>query len=62
MPTPKTERTVELRDDHWAYLERMADEHGLSDAGKAMRVLIDFAQDEPGEESRIFDEIRCLHC
>ncbi|QDU42286.1 hypothetical protein Mal52_07420 [Symmachiella dynata] len=56
------EKTVTLKDRQMTYLQEMADKHGLADASKALRCLIDFSISNAAEESRIFTEIRCNDC
>jgi Arc/MetJ-type ribon-helix-helix transcriptional regulator len=58
----KNEYTIELNDRQHEFLERMVQAHGLPDVGKAVRCLVDFAMHEPGEQERVFDEIRCSGC
>ncbi|MGF1624453.1 MAG: hypothetical protein ACFCVH_06180 [Alphaproteobacteria bacterium] len=61
MSGDKTAHSFELVDDQLAFLERMAADYNLADAGKALRTLIDFAIEE-GDREQIFTEIRCLRC
>ena len=56
------EQTVLLKDRQMTYLQEMADKHGLADASKALRCIIDFAITDTAQESRIFTEIRCNDC
>ena len=58
----KTAREVELRDRQWEYLQQMADRYDIPDVSKAIRVLIDFAAENPDQELTIFNEKRCLDC
>jgi hypothetical protein len=51
----------EICGDHKEWLDAMASKHGLPDADKALRVLLDFAI-EDGNEAEIFENIRCRHC
>ena len=53
---------VELKPRQWAYLEAMAKKHGLPDASKALRCLVNFALEEADHEGDIFQEIRCSDC
>ncbi len=57
----KNTETFELNEGHVAWLAEMAKKHDLESRDKALRVLIDYAMAE-GDESRIFDEVRCHHC
>ncbi|MEM7049682.1 MAG: hypothetical protein AAF604_08485 [Acidobacteriota bacterium] len=52
---------IELHLGQVDWLEKMVEEHGLPDTGKAIRALIDFAMAD-GDQEQIFQEIRCLHC
>jgi hypothetical protein len=45
-----------------AYLEETAKKYSLSDAGKAIRCLINYARENPDRRDEIFDEVRCLGC
>lgn len=57
----KDERSYELNDDQHEWLEKMAEEHGLPDASKTLRILIDYAIQD-GDADEIFTQIRCRHC
>ncbi|MBI1872276.1 MAG: hypothetical protein HYZ58_18265 [Acidobacteria bacterium] len=54
--------SIELETDKVEFLEQMAKAHGLSDVGKAVRCLINYARENPDRHADIFDEIRCLDC
>lgn len=54
--------SFELEERQIQFLEQMVDEYALPDKGKAMRCLLDYATESPGERSSIFQEIRCLDC
>ncbi|MDE2998296.1 MAG: hypothetical protein OXU79_04370 [Gemmatimonadota bacterium] len=60
----KDKKTFEitLETHHKAFLDEVAARYGLEDASKAVRCLVNFAIDEPDEQDRIFDEVRCLDC
>ena len=62
MAQDKTTIELELKADQIAYLAEMAEKYSIPDTGKAIRCLIDFARDEPGQERLIFEVIRCLGC
>jgi hypothetical protein len=57
-----TARPIELDSEMVEYLEGAAKEFSLSDIGKAVRCLINYARDNPDRRREIFDEIRCVHC
>ena len=53
---------ISLETHQMAFLNEIAARYRLEDASKAMRCLVNFAIDEPDEQNRIFDEVRCLDC
>jgi hypothetical protein len=55
--------SVEVEEDQAAYLKTMAEEYGLADESKALRLLLDFAIVD-GDKALIFDmhNMRCRHC
>ena len=57
------EITVEIEGDQADYLKKMAEEYGLADESKALRVLLDFAILD-GDPELIYDmrNMRCRHC
>lgn len=57
----KEERTLELYDDQFEWLQEAASKHDLPDVDKALRVVLDYVMDE-GDDQTIFQEIRCRHC
>jgi hypothetical protein len=61
MSKNKVEERFEIEADQKAWLEDMAREHGLPDASKALRVILDFARTD-GDLQQIFGEIRCFRC
>jgi hypothetical protein len=54
--------SVELESEKIAFLEQMVAAHGLSDIGKAIRCLINYARENPEQQQAIFAEIRCMDC
>ncbi len=58
----KTEYTIDMERAKFEFLERMAKTYGLSDAGKAVRCLIDYARENPDQQASIFNEVRCNDC
>ena len=61
MKDPRT-CPVELEAEKIAFLEQMCASHGLTDIGKAIRCLINYARENPERHEEIFAEIRCLDC
>jgi len=57
-----TPRPIELDSQMVAYLEEVARKYALSDVGKAVRCLINYARENPERRDEIFDEVRCLGC
>lgn len=57
------EMTVTLYEDQKAWLEKVIAEQDIEDVSKALRILLDYAQQE-GDEQTIFgmENMRCLHC
>lgn len=58
----KVPYTIELDTPKIAYLEEMVAKYGLADPGKALRILIDHARENPTLESAIFTDIHCVDC
>lgn len=60
----KDDKTVALviGTDKLAFLEAMAKRYDLPDVGKAVRILIDHARENPSMLDTIFDESRCVDC
>lgn len=58
----KTDQIIPLQEAKVAFLEQMVEAHGLSDIGKAVRCLIDYARENPDQQELIFGEIRCIEC
>ena len=55
--------SVGVESDQAEYLKKMAEEYGLADESKALRVLLDYAIVDCEAES-IYDvrNMRCRHC
>ena len=53
---------IELETEKFEFLEAMATKHGLTDAAKAVRCLINYARENPDKHADMFDEVRCLDC
>jgi hypothetical protein len=58
----KVEKTVDLEAEKIAFLEQMVKDHHLSNIGKALRCLINYARENPDKHDDIFNEVRCLDC
>jgi hypothetical protein len=58
----KVQQTVDLEAEKIAFLQQMAKAYQLSDVGKAMRCLINYARENPDKQNDIFSEVRCLDC
>jgi hypothetical protein len=44
------------------FLEEMVRKYSLTDVGKAVRCLVNYARDNPDRCDDIFAEIRCMDC
>ena len=58
----RRECSIELESGKVEFLEEMAAAYGLSDIGKAVRCLINYAHDNRDKHEVIFAEVRCLDC
>jgi hypothetical protein len=58
----KVQQTVSLEAEKIAFLQQMAKAYHLSDIGKAVRCLINYARENPDKQNDIFSEVRCLDC
>lgn len=54
--------TIELESAKVEFLEEMVRKYALSDVGKALRCLINYARENADKHADIFGEIRCLDC
>jgi len=57
----KTKYSFDLNDDHVAWLKEMTEKYALEDEGKALRIVLDYVQEEADLDT-VFEEIRCNHC
>ena len=53
---------IELETVKMQFLEEMVAKYGLTDAGKAVRCLVNYARENPDKHADIFEEVRCLDC
>jgi len=53
---------IEMETEKVQFLQAMATQYGLSDVGKAVRCLINYARENPDKHAEMFDEVRCLDC
>jgi hypothetical protein len=58
----KVQQTVDLEAEKIAFLQQMTKAYQLSDIGKALRCLINYARENPDKQNDIFSEVRCLDC
>ena len=63
MPMNKVAQTFEIEQEQVEWLGEVAEEYGLADQAKAMRVLLDFAIQD-GDKDLIFsgENARCRFC
>lgn len=57
-----TPHAIELATEQVRFLKEMADRHQLTDIGKAVRCLVNYARETPEAHAAIFSEVRCLDC
>ncbi|MCZ6876377.1 MAG: hypothetical protein O7G88_23085 [bacterium] len=62
MPKDKAMYSLELEKDMMAFIEQITSKYDLQDASKAVRCLINYAQDVTESQDTIFADIRCLNC
>jgi hypothetical protein len=62
MPKDKMVYSIELEKDMMQFVEQMVADYQLPDVSKAIRCLINYAQEVEGVRDDIFAEIRCLNC
>ena len=55
-------RPIELDPAMIEFLESAAKQYSLTDIGKAVRCLINYARENPDKHREIFDEVRCVGC
>ena len=53
---------VELVGDQKRFLDEMVAKYALSDVGKAVRCLVNYARENPDQQNAIFAEVRCIDC
>ena len=58
----KTEHSYELNEDAINWLKQMAVHYDLPDAGKALRIVLDYVMHGDVDLDEVFEEIRCNHC
>ena len=52
-------RQIELKPDQIAYLDDAVKAFGIENAGKAVRILINYARENPDKRNEIFGDIHC---
>jgi len=57
----KTSYSVELNNDQITWLKQMSEKYSIDDEGKALRIVLDFVQEEADLDA-VFEEVRCNHC
>ena len=63
MPSNKIDQTFEIEQQQFEWLSKIAEDYGLADEAKALRVLLDFAIQD-GDKDLIFSDenMRCRFC
>lgn len=57
----KTKYSFDLNADQMSWLQEMTKKYGISDEGKAVRIILEYIRDEVDLDA-VFDEVRCNHC
>ncbi len=57
----KQKYSLELNEDQMEWLQKMVSQYALDDEGKALRIILDYVQDEADLDT-VFEVIRCNHC
>ena len=52
-------REIQLKPDQAAYLDEAVKAFDLDDAGKAVRILINYARENPDKRNEIFGDVHC---
>jgi hypothetical protein len=52
-------REVQLKPEQAAYLDEAVQAFKIEDAGKAIRILINYARENPDKRNEIFGDIHC---
>ena len=52
-------RQIPLKPEQVAYLDEAVKAFGIDDAGKAIRILINYARENPDKRDEIFSQIHC---
>ena len=52
-------REIQLKPDQAAYLDEAVKAFNLDDAGKAVRILINYARENPDKRNEIFGDVHC---
>jgi hypothetical protein len=52
-------REIELKPEQAAYLDEAVGAYNLSDTSKALRILINYARQNPDKRDEIFAEVHC---
>jgi hypothetical protein len=52
-------RQIQLKPDQIAYLDEAVKAFGLPDSAKALRILINYAKENPDKRDEIFGDIHC---
>ena len=63
MPSNKIDQTLEIEQQQFEWLGKIAEDYGFADEDKALRVLLDFAMQD-GDKDFIFSDenMRCRFC
>ena len=57
----KTKFSFDLNSDQIEWLNEMTEKYAIDDKDKALRIVLDYVQEE-SDLGTVFEEIRCNHC
>ncbi len=57
----KTNYSIDLNQNQIDWLMAMKEKYGVTDDGKALRIVLDYVMEE-AELDTVFEEVRCNHC
>ena len=62
MTSPRHTYEFQLESEHYELLGSAVDKYKIHDAGKALRIVLDYMVSNPEIHEEVFTKIRCLHC
>ena len=62
MAGSKETHEIELNRDQLGFLKSSVEKYRIPDQSKAVRILLDYAINNPNIHDAVFGEVRCLRC